>query len=216
MKHWIIGISAVVCALACAFQPDRARAQGLEWKPYSLELRSGDKVNAQIGELVVPALRNSSGRTMLTIRFVRLPARSGAAGLPIIYLAGGPGSSGIEAARGDRSRLFDRLRDLGDVILLDQRGTGLSSPPPACSASWQFPLEQAATESSIRPSFEAGLRRCAAEWRAAGIELEAYNTRDNAADVADLIHALGVPKARLVGISYGTFLGFAVLRDHAN
>jgi pimeloyl-ACP methyl ester carboxylesterase len=148
------------------------------------------------------------------LRFVRLKASGAADGPPIVYLAGGPGSSGIEAAQGDRSALFARLRKHGDVILLDQRGTGLSDAPPKCSKPWQFPTDVAATEESINRSLEAALGACAAEWRAKGVTLEAYNTADNASDVADLIRALGPGKARIVGISYGTFLGFALLRDH--
>jgi pimeloyl-ACP methyl ester carboxylesterase len=58
------------------------------------------------------------------------------------------------------------------------------------------------------------LHACAVAWRKSGVTLEAYNSRDNAGDVAQLIEALGAAKARIVGISYGTFLGFALLRDH--
>jgi pimeloyl-ACP methyl ester carboxylesterase len=87
--------------------------------------------------------------------------------------------------------------------------------PPACSAPWHFPDDVASDETSVNRSLEQALGRCADEWRRAGVLLEAYNTAENAADVADLVRALGTPKARLVGISYGTFLGFAILRDHA-
>ncbi len=64
-------------------------------------------------------------------------------------------------------------------------------------------------------SLEGAVAVCAAEWRARGVDLSIYNTAENAADVADLARALG-GRARLVGISYGTFLAFAVLRDHGD
>ena len=92
---------------------------------------------------------------------------------------------------------------------------GLSSPPPPCSQVWTFPADQASTEATAGAAIQAGVAGCAAEWRAKGVELGAFNTAENAADVADIARALG-GKVRLVGISYGTFLAFAVLRDHAN
>ena len=192
----------------------QASASAISWSPYELKLRSGEAWQGQLGELEVPLLRGESTDKTMRIRFVRLPATGKPDGPPIIYLAGGPGSSGIDAARGDRSALFARLRRHGDVILLDQRGTGMSDPPPKCSTPWQFPRDTASDEASINASLEAALTRCAAEWREKGVVLEAYNNADNAADVADLVRQLGVAKARLVGISYGTFLGFVILRDH--
>jgi pimeloyl-ACP methyl ester carboxylesterase len=188
----------------------------LSWTPYEYKLKSGETIQAELGTIDVPLVRAVPDSGALTLRFVRLAAYPGVSGPPIIYLAGGPGSSGVEAGQGDRFRLFDRLRKHGDVILLDQRGIGMSSPPPVCSTPWRFPANAVATEATVNRSLEEALRACAAEWRAAGVRLEAFNTVDNAADVADLIRALGVPKARLVGISYGTFLGFALLRDHGS
>lgn len=207
--HYALAVVATAWALATA-----AGATEIAWTPYSYELRSGEAVAAEMGALVVPAHRSAPAGVPITLRLVRLPASRPNAGAPIIYLAGGPGSSGIEAGRGARWALFDALRQEGDVILLDQRGVGLSDPPPDCSTPWSFPADQASTEASFNESLEAAAAVCAAEWRAAGVDLSAYNTAENAADVADLARALG-GRARLVGVSYGTFLAFAVLRDHS-
>ncbi len=195
-------------------RPVMAQAGAVSWSPYSYELRSGEKIEAQLGSLTVPARRRGGHAATIELRFVRLPALGPTSGTPIIYLAGGPGSSGIDAGRGDRWPLFDSLRRHGDVILLDQRGTGLSTPPPPCSRPWTFPNDSASTEASFNASLEHAAAQCAAEWREAGLDLASFNTADNAADVADLARALG-GRVRLVGISYGTFLAFATLRDHA-
>lgn len=192
-----------------------AEARGtVEFSSYSYELSSGEAVPAQIGTLVVPTHRGMPDAPTTQIKFVRLVSTGERPGPPIIYLAGGPGSSGIEAGRGDRWKLFDALRRQGDVILLDQRGVGMSSPPAQCSTPWSFPNDTASTEANMSASLEAAAAVCAAEWRKGGTDLSMYNTAENAADVADLIMALG-GRARLVGISYGTFLAFAVLRDHS-
>ena len=205
---------AMALAMVMFSAPSEAVAQ-ISWRDEAYTLRSSDAMPAQLGTLAVPAHRDGRGGGQITLRFVRIPAVRPGAGTPIIYLAGGPGSSGIDAGRGDRWALFDALRQEGDVILLDQRGSGASDAPPACSTPWSFPSEQASTEQSFNASLEAAAARCAVEWRAAGIDLSAYNTAENAADVADLARALG-GRVRLVGISYGTFLAFAVLRDNAN
>jgi pimeloyl-ACP methyl ester carboxylesterase len=191
------------------------RAEAIAWSDYAYALKSGQTIPAQMGTLDVPLHHAAPDGKTLTLHFVRLPAAHAGTGSPIIYLAGGPGSSGIDAGRGARWPLFDALRQEGDVILLDQRGVGLSSPPPPCKTPWSFPATQASTEASFNASLEAAARICAKEWRDAGVDLTAYNTADNAADVADLARALG-GHVRLVGISYGTFLAFAVLRDHSD
>lgn len=191
-----------------------AQAQ-IPWSAYEYELRSGQRIAGELGTLVVPAHRNRASSATITLRFVRLAATGDHPGAPIVYLAGGPGGSALESGRGDRWGLFEALRREGDVILLEQRGVGLSDPPPNCSTPWTFPTDQASTEATFNASLEAAAARCAAEWRGRGVDLTAYNTAENAADVADLAHALG-RRVRLVGISYGTFLAFAVLRDHGD
>lgn len=201
-------VVSVSIGLACP-----ALAVDIGWTPYTYDLKSGEHIEAQLGSITVPLHHADLSGARLTLRFVRLPGKGH--GIPIVYLAGGPGGSGIESGRGDRWRLFDAMRAAGDVILLDQRGVGQSGALPPCSKPWSFPLDQATTEASVNASLEAAYAVCAAEWRAAGIDLAAYNAAENAADVADLATALG-GKVNIVSISYGTFLGFALLRDHAS
>lgn len=206
--------SLTMLAIAVATICEAYATPRIAWSPYAYELTSGATIEAELGAMDVPAHRGGRAtQATIGLRFVRIAAARPNAGLPIIYLAGGPGSSGIEAGRGDRWALIDALRQEGDVILLDQRGVGLSSAPPPCSTPWRFPNDHASTEASFNASLEAAAAICAAEWRAAGIDLSALNTAENAGDVADLARALG-GRVRLVGISYGTFLAFAVLRDH--
>jgi pimeloyl-ACP methyl ester carboxylesterase len=44
--------------------------------------------------------------------------------------------------------------------------------------------------------------------------LSAFNTTENAADVADLRIALGIDEWNVYGVSYGTNLALQLLRDH--
>ena len=207
-------VLAALCLAVAATVFAAPVAAEIAWSPYQYELASGQVIDAELGTLSVPAHRDHSSGA-ITLRFVRLRATAPRTGPPILYLAGGPGSSGIESGRGSRWALFEALRQEGDVILLDQRGAGMSDPPPACSTPWTFPADQASSEATFNASLERAARVCAAEWRAAGVDIAAYNTAENAADVANLARALG-GRVRLVAISYGTFLAFAVLRDHAD
>jgi len=110
--------------------------------------------------------------------------------------------------------LFQALRQVADVIAFDQRGTGLSARLPDCSRSWELPLDRAVGLREAERVIEETARFCAAEWRAAGIDLDGYNTEQSADDLEALREALGVPRITLWAISYGTHLTFATLRRH--
>lgn len=116
---------------------------------------------------------------------------------PVIYLAGGPGGNAVDEVSGwlDISYLQDR-----DLILLDQRGTGYSFPSLNCP--------------EIENSEEDATQACHDRLVSEGVNLQAYNSAENAADVADLRVALGYDEWNLYGISYGTRLALTVMRDH--
>jgi pimeloyl-ACP methyl ester carboxylesterase len=113
-------------------------------------------------------------------------------------------------------QLFLELRRLGDVIVLDQRGTGLSLPRLDCPGSIRFPFEVAIERGSAIESLETAARACAQRWRAEGVDLSAYNVAESAEDIEDLRLALGAEKLRLLAGSWGTHLALAAIRAHAN
>lgn len=176
--------------------------------------QAGDTVSAQYGYLWVPESRTKPEGRLLRLGFVRFPSTSPDPGPPIIYLAGGPGGSGIDAARGIRFPVFMALREAGDVIALAQRGTRGSIPFLVCPEPWVYPLEQVLTREAFLQSMLAWSRRCVDHWSALGIDLAAYNTVESADDVEDLRKALGLDQVSLWGISYGTHLALSVLRRH--
>jgi pimeloyl-ACP methyl ester carboxylesterase len=182
--------------------------------PHRFVTEAGDEVDAELGHLTVPERRGRPHGRDLELTFVRFPALPGASGPPIVYLAGGPGGSGIDAARGPRFAMFNALRAVGDVIALDQRGTGQSNAIPWCAAPRPWPLEVPA----VRPVYTAWLqglaRHCAAWWRTQGVDLGGYTTVESADDLDDLRRALGAERLHLIGISYGTHLAMAAMRRH--
>ena len=106
-----------------------------------------------MGTLVVPYDRSSADSENIALKFVRFPATTDDPGPPLVYLAGGPGGSGIGAATGRRFELFMKLRELGDVIAWDQRGTGQSEPHVRIQATIDIPLEGAVPREWIEEQY---------------------------------------------------------------
>ena len=197
-----------------AATPTNRDTPKLTIEPIAFKLRDGSTIAAEQGSFVVPELRNDGASRRITIRFVRFKSTNPRPGAPIVYLAGGPGGSGIDAARGPRQPIFLALRAVADVIALDQRGTGLSNAIPPCTAAAALDPSGGINEVSLTGYYRRTLATCILTWRAAGVAIEGYNTLENADDVDDLRKALGVPKLQLWGISYGTHLALATMRRH--
>lgn len=172
-------------------------------------------VEAELGQLQVPERHARPDGRQIQVRFVRFPATGPAGGSshPIVYLAGGPGGSGTHTASGDRFPLFQRLREVADVIAYDQRGTWGTEPYMICPGSWSYPLDKPASLTILRTSVEPFLEECADHWGSQA-DPAAYNSVESAEDLESLRKALGAEKLTLWGISYGTHLGLAYIRAH--
>ena len=183
-------------------------------RPYVLEGGAGRSIDAEMGTLTVPMSRLEPGRGTVELAFVRLPATAPSAQPPVVFLNGGPGLSGIRAARGRLFPLFDALRAAGDVILLDQRGAGASTPSLACREPLRIPFDQVLTRDDALQRVRESVRRCAGQLARDGVDVRAFHTNESADDVADLARALRVKCISLVAWSYGTHLAFAIMRRH--
>lgn len=200
--------------LSLALATTALAAEPVAWEPYAFKAADGTAVEAQLGRISVPENRADPASRRIDIRFVRFPATTKTPGPPIVYLAGGPGGSGIDAARGRRFPIFMALRAQADVIALDQRGTGLSNAVPFCETPSLAP-SQPLTRATITAHARDQLTRCLPFWEKAGIDIAGYNTVQSAEDVEALRLALGAPKINLWAISYGSHLGLAYLKTHA-
>ena len=192
----------------------QTKAGDLKLTPRVFESASGQKVDAEFGELTVPENRQKPGSRLIQIAFVRFKSTSQNPGSPIIYLAGGPGGSGIVAARGPRFPLFMAMREVADVIALDQRGVGLSKPNLNCKEAIDFPADKLQTRADALEMFRKQSRACAETFRHQGVDLTGYNTNENADDLEDLRKAILARKISLWAISYGTHLSLATIKRH--
>ncbi len=156
----------------------------------------------ECGFLTVPEDRSSGNSPGIALAVAIVAAPDGSSETPIIYLAGGPGGSALDDYAADPEGWEYPFLQNRDLILLDQRGAGYSEPTLDCP-------EFAEADEQDNPD-----ALCFDRLMDEGINLAAYNTQENAADVAALRLSLGIEEWDLLGISYGTRLALEVMRSH--
>jgi pimeloyl-ACP methyl ester carboxylesterase len=175
-------------------------AQRYEETPCPRQLLRGEVEGETVvcGTLSVPELHSKLFGKRLELAVLTLKARtSSPLPDPILFLQGGPGGAALET--------IDYWRDLPwretrDIILVDQRGTGYSEPDLACTELYEMEdLLEAVQACRVRLSRITNL--------------QAYNSYENAADIALVTKALGYEEINLYGVSYGTRLALTVMRD---
>ncbi|MCB0171621.1 MAG: alpha/beta fold hydrolase [Anaerolineae bacterium] len=132
---------------------------------------------------------------------------------PLFLAQGGPG--------GDAFGVFSTIlpntnlaRDR-DLVIFNQRGTLYADPQLACTE-----LNDILAELLVAPRDKAdeltknAYTQCHERFQAEGINLSAYNSVENAADIEAIRAALGYDTFNFYGVSYGTLLGLHLMRDH--
>jgi pimeloyl-ACP methyl ester carboxylesterase len=138
---------------------------------------------------------------------------------PIVYLTGGPGQAvGLDADALDDWRSWrEALGWNGDLVLLDPRGTGESTPRLDCPELQRVvrqELPHAREPHETFPAEAVALAACRDRLTGLGIDLRRYTTKRSGDDVAELLDALGGDEWNVYGVSYGTRLALRVLADH--
>ncbi len=171
-------------------------------------------VKAFEGSIQVPENRNNPKSRFIPLEYIRFPGTGKRKGSPIIYLSGGPGGSGISTAEvsGFRFPLFMALREFGDVIALDQRGTGRSRIAPKCVSKQLMPLNQKITRNQIRQLYRSAAKECVSFWNKEGVDVLGYTSIQSALDLDQLRKHFRADKITLWGISYGSHLALTALK----
>jgi pimeloyl-ACP methyl ester carboxylesterase len=219
-----VGICAVLC-LAAACSTTRPRVAGGAGASFQtipcpqpniagfpeLDFPPG----VQCGYLTVLENRAKPDGRRIRIFVMRAPAVSATPEPdPVVYLSGGPGGAGsFEVA----SMVQLGLNAERDVIFVDQRGTHRAEPRVACPGWEQLIYDSVSlpfAAASTTAADSAAIAECRDQWTAAGVDVGAYNTTENAADIAELRVALGIERWNVYGVSYGSKLALTLLRNH--
>lgn len=195
-----------------------ARGQLLEASTSSISAPGGE-FEVTTGFVRVPEIRTTDGAATgaIELAVVRVRRRGTPANRPAhVVLAGGPGDSGVNLAMGLVRQGGPAVWELfdGDVIGIDQRGTGRSRPNLDTAVRYDLPLDKPGSLEEWLPRIREANRRVAEEFRSRGIRLEGYNTRESAHDVSDVLRALGSARMTLWGRSYGSHLALATAAQY--
>ena len=202
--------------IVCPFKGD------IDYKPGTIEC----------GLLEVPENRENPGSRMIELHFVKLNSRWGredydenrdedadkhAEGLAdgkrddsVVYLTGGPGAQATYYVK----RFKDHtLLDHRDLYILEQRGIGYSDDFCPFDSTRKPEVGDVETFSESLKTGATRVADCARNAKAAGVDLTGYNTIENARDVKALRRALGFQQWNVWGISYGSILGQAYIKE---
>ena len=131
---------------------------------------------------------------------------------PLFVEQGGPGDStigvSVEWAGPSRPERQAVLKSR-DLVFVEERGTRYSRPFLSCPEYDAKNIAVAKGEMAYTdPSW---FKTCQERFKAEGIDLNAFNTRENAADVFFVAETLGYRAFNYYGVSYGTLLGQYVI-----
>jgi len=189
--------------------------QGFRIESRDVATPDGGRLTVELGSLAVPENRHAAKSRSIRIAFARLKSPKAGDRPPTLFLAGGPGDSATQSARDpNRLRGWLPLLEVGDVVLVDQRGAGSSEP----NLTWRAPEPPPTDVFLSRDRFVRGAVEAAEKagehFRSNGVDLLGYTTVESADDLDALRAALGYERVRLLGFSYGTHLALATMRRH--
>jgi pimeloyl-ACP methyl ester carboxylesterase len=180
-------VNPVFLAATLTFVPTQS-APAIRLQPCEI---AGIPRPVQCATFAVPERRDVRNGRQLSLRVVVVPSPARQHADPIVFIPGGPGQGAAHMGSGIIQQL-QGLDEGRDVVLIDQRGTGQSSPL-TCAGGFDL----------LSPSRRNDLAACAASLRARS-DLDAYGTDDAIADLEDVRAALGYERVNLVAGSYGT------------
>ena len=157
---------------------------------------------AECGTLEVPENRDEPDERKVRLKVAVLRAAAQPAlPDPVFLLAGGPGQSAVAIAAGAK-RTLGPANKRRDIVLVDQRGTGESSPLD-CELDFDA------------LAFDDEAKRVAITECLAGFEADPLNfgTLDHVRDLEAVRTAIGAEKIHLYGGSYGTRVAQVYLRE---
>lgn len=205
-------LTIVLFSLWCpvsGYSHDYDQSANFQLVQIQFELSNGEIVAAEKGTLWVPENRDDLDSRLIPISFVRFRSLSSIPTTSVFYLAAGPGSSGIQVAARNFSS-FAKLREVSDVIVIEQRGTG--SNDMTCPERVYLPTDVALSYQMVVDTFIKETLPCKAHFENLGFDLDGYTTVESAHDVNAIREVLNLDKISLIGSSYGSHYALSILK----
>ena len=170
----------------------------------------------ECGTVTVPLYHDNSkpGVVELPVMIVRSETPNDK--LPLYLLQGGPGGDTISTFSytiAKKGSVMPRDRDL---IFFEQRGTTFTKPTldcPELHADEIAYLDKDRSTSESMASYQTAWQACLDRLAKSGVDIAAFNSLANAADVAAVAATFGHSKIDLYGVSYGSLLAQHVVEQ---
>lgn len=180
-----------------------------------LKNNSGDFYEGELGKVKVKENRESSNSLFIEVPFFRIKTRAEKPLAPIFLLAGGPG---------DDPSVLEELEELGpllyefigksDLIVIEQRGNGLSKPKLSCPGSYNLPLNKPLSLSLFTKEYRKFVTGCRDYWNKKDRDLSSYNVISMVDDIEGVRKHLNYDKIMLFGGSFGSHHSLTYLKKY--
>lgn len=180
--------------------------------------------NPICGYVTVPEVHAQPTQDTLAVGVVLLPkTQPGSENTPLVLQAGTPGQSSLD----ELTPWFvsespaANLRERHDIVLVEPRGTRHSKPFLDCPELLPVRTELLKTGTLANPQTRQTLETpayaaCYERLTQDGVNFDAYNTTENAADLVSVLNSLGFQQFNLYGAAYGARLGQVLMQTVPN
>ena len=203
----IRGLLAVTLMIGAHLVSAETRPPGTI-NPMPIAAGDGSYVTAESGQVIVPENRKTEGGRNIVVGFIRVRSSNPDPAEPIFLLPGGPGFSIFGMIDPSILSLTQGMASIGDVVVVEQRGNAAGSPHLRCKETHVGSVAMAPLAESVQ--------QCRDVWTAAGVDLDAYNIVEAAADIDDVRRFLGYEKITLAGVSFGSQWALVTIREYPN
>ncbi|MEM9799797.1 MAG: alpha/beta hydrolase [Planctomycetota bacterium] len=218
MLHPLAAIALCALPLQQATNVEEDVTELVDSTSLEIQRADGGTVTVDRGLLRVPNVRGRGGLPDVHVEFHLFPCEDEDSDAPpIFFLRGGPGFRGLGQELRE-SRFYEsnvqRFARVSDVVVVGQRGIGTSTPDTLCGRFAAEALHERVTDEQFIAAVAEASRTCRDRWREEGYDLCGFNVLEAAADVIDVADILGYEKITLVGSSFGSHWGMAIMRFH--
>lgn len=204
----------------------------LQTRQIKIKTVDGALFHANLGYIEVPENRQVPTSNTLKVAFMQILSPAREKGPTVFHFHGGPDDAAHLAQKiapevmadltstqditidfSFRSRGYREYLDFADVVIMDDRGMGLSRPRLTCPEN-PAPVDFFKPETEQKNTISKTLKSCLAHFEQKGHDLSGYNLNEIAADFNDIRRSLGYDKVVLQGTSFGSQTAFTIMQKY--